>query len=106
MSKLPRHLLLCLLFLCVAGGAACATDYDDCILACNQSLQACIEQAPSASDNAQEGEDAIASCNKTSADCRQACGTPEALSPAPPPAPQEPPAETLNGTIKIYKFNE
>jgi len=66
------------------GVPVLADQYDDCVSACNEALSPCTDQAKLNAGNVQEEQDSIAACEKSKADCIQACSAAEAQPQAPP----------------------
>jgi hypothetical protein len=117
MSKIVLFLLSGLLLFSHTVPAF-ADGYDDCLDGCRQTVAPCVEQVRLNAGNIKEEEDGIAACEKSKADCIQACKDAEAQPQSPPPAQEQPPQEqppqdstgvgTGNGIktyeIKTYEF--
>jgi hypothetical protein len=70
------------------GMPAFADQYDDCIGVCAQNLTQCVDQSRLTAGNVQEEQELTAACQKSKADCRQACTDAE-TQPQSQPQPQD-----------------
>ena len=99
MTKIVFFLFLGLLFFSHDVFPVFAEGYDACRDACNQTAAPCVEQLQHSPGNSQEEEGRIAACEKSKADCIQACKDTEAQPQSQPPA-QEAPAQVQPAQVQ------